>query len=139
MSTILGDFSKRISLFLGQKLDGSAYPTWAMQDGVPSGSRSPAWRFCSVPCPWATPGGAAPLSEGGLAMAYAWPTLAWAGPRPTSSHARAVPPYPNTVQEDGLCSARAVHTVGGGVGQAGRHRAPGGQPLGARPPDLRDR
>jgi Uma2 family endonuclease len=38
----LGDFSKRISLIMVQKLDGSEYPTWAMQDGVPNGSRSPA-------------------------------------------------------------------------------------------------
>ena len=46
--TYLGDFSKRKSLFIEQKLDGSEYPTWAMRDGVPTGSRSPAWLFCSV-------------------------------------------------------------------------------------------
>src|SRR5262245_57056330 len=40
-----GDFSKRISLITLQKPDGSEYPTWATQDGVPSGSRPPAWLF----------------------------------------------------------------------------------------------
>src|SRR5262249_31310491 len=39
----LGDFSKRTSRITIQQQDGSEYPTWATQDGVPSGARPPAW------------------------------------------------------------------------------------------------
>src|SRR5215471_17004569 len=70
---ISGDFSKRISLIMVQRLDGSEYPTWATQDGVPSGSRSPAWLFCSVQCPFHIPCGSAPRPDGCLSTSYSWP------------------------------------------------------------------
>src|SRR4030095_12201448 len=122
----LGDFSKSISLLIVQKLDGSEYPPWVTRDGVPSGSRSPAWLFCSVQCPCDTPCGSAPLSEGGLSLSDSSPTLAWSLHRPTSSPSRAVPHSPNTVQGDCICYARAGNTAGGWAGPSGRQTAPGG-------------
>src|SRR5262245_40894537 len=74
---LLGDFSKRISLIIMPKLDGSEYPTWAAQDGVPSGSRSPAWLSCSVQYPFDIPCGSAPRPDGGLSTSYSLPTPAW--------------------------------------------------------------
>jgi integrase/recombinase XerD len=93
-----GDFSKRTSLITIQQQDGSEYPTWATQDGVPSGARPPAWLFCQAQCPFDTPCGSAPRLDGGLSTSYSWPMPAWSRHQPTSSHSSAVPKSPNTVQ-----------------------------------------
>jgi hypothetical protein len=122
----LGDFSKRISLITVQKLDGSEYPTWATQDGVPIGSRPPAWLFCQAQCPFDTPCGSAPRPDGCLSTSYSWPIPALSRHRPTSSHSSAVPKYPSTVQWDCICCDRAGNTAGGWVCQSGRHTAPCG-------------
>src|SRR5215475_15493077 len=109
-----------------QKLDGSEYPTWAAQDGVPSGSRSPAWFSCSVQYPFDIPCGSAPRPDGGLSTSYSLPTPAWSRHRPTSSHSSAVPKSPSTVQWDCICYDRAGNTAGGWVYQSGRQTVPCG-------------
>src|SRR5262252_3743360 len=93
----LGDFSKRTSLITIQQQDGSEYPTWATQDGVPSDARPPAWLFCQAPCPFDLPCGAAPRPDGGLSTSYSSPTPAWSRHPPMSSPSRAAPKSPNTV------------------------------------------
>jgi hypothetical protein len=105
--------------------DESAYPPWATQEGVPSGSRAPAWLSCHASCPLDTPGGSAPRPDGCLSTSSSSPSPASSRPRPMSSQARGVPQDPNTVHWDGLCSERAGHTAGGWVGPSGRHTAPG--------------
>jgi putative transposase len=51
----LGDFSKRISLVLTLRSDGSEYPIWAIQSGAPAGLPPSAWPSCSASPPFGTP------------------------------------------------------------------------------------
>ena len=103
----LGNFSKRTSLLTIQPQDGSAYPPWATQAGVPSGARPPAGRCCQAAGPWDSPCGSAPRPPRGLATASSCPMPAGARQQPTASPSRAVLPAPHPGHEAWRCAGRA--------------------------------